>query len=114
MGAQQIHLTPIEFQLLRYLMTRADRPVKKEVLFREVWGYDLVGGTNLVEVAMRRLREKIEVNPSQPDYLITVRGAGYKFQSEPAKAVEGEGKSEAYGDENDNSDNSNNDSDGIG
>ena len=88
MGSEQMHLTPIEFQLLRYLMTRADRPVKKEVLFREVWGYDLVGGTNLVEVAMRRLREKIEVNPSQPDYLITVRGAGYKFQSEPSKSMD--------------------------
>ncbi len=88
MGNEEIHLTPIEFQLLRYLMTRADRPVKKETLFREVWGYDLVGGTNLVEVAMRRLREKIEVNPSQPDYLITVRGAGYKFQSEPSKMAE--------------------------
>lgn len=85
MGDEPIHLTPIELQLLRYLMVHADRPVKKEVLFREVWGYDLVGGTNLVEVAMRRLREKIEDNPSQPDYLITVRGAGYKFQSEPAQ-----------------------------
>jgi len=84
MGSEEVHLTPIELQLLRYLMVHADRPVKKEVLFREVWGYDLVGGTNLVEVAMRRLREKIEVNPSQPDYLITVRGAGYKFLSEPA------------------------------
>jgi DNA-binding response OmpR family regulator len=76
-----LHLTPIEFQLLRYLMVHADRPVKKETLFREVWGYDLVGGTNLVEVAMRRLREKVEANPSQPDYLVTVRGLGYKFQS---------------------------------
>lgn len=75
------HLTPIEFDLLKYLMASANKPVKKEVLFREVWGYDLVGGTNLVEVAVRRLREKIEVDPSDPEYLITVRGAGYKFQN---------------------------------
>jgi DNA-binding response OmpR family regulator len=77
--ADPVHLTPIEYQLLRYLMTNRDRPISKDVLFREVWGYDFTGGTNLVEVAMRRLREKIERNPSSPEYLVTVRGAGYKF-----------------------------------
>jgi DNA-binding response OmpR family regulator len=77
-----VHLTPIEYQLLRYMMTSPDRPVSKDLLFRQVWGYDFVGGTNLVEVAMRRLREKIEQDPSQPVYLLTVRGAGYKFNSE--------------------------------
>jgi DNA-binding response OmpR family regulator len=76
---EPVHLTPIEYQLLRYLMIHADRPVAKEVLFREVWGYDFTGGTNLVEVAMRRLREKVEKDPSSPQYLLTVRGAGYKF-----------------------------------
>ncbi len=77
-----VHLTPIEYQLLRYLMTQADRPVSKDMLFQQVWGYDLAGGTNLVEVAMRRLREKIERDPSQTVYLLTVRGAGYKFNSD--------------------------------
>jgi len=77
-----VHLTPIEYQLLRYLMTQPDRPVSKDMLFQHVWGYDLVGGTNLVEVAVRRLREKIERDPSQPVYLLTVRGAGYKFNTE--------------------------------
>lgn len=77
-----VHLTPIEYQLLRYLMTSPDRPISKDMLFQHVWGYDLVGGTNLVEVAMRRLREKIETDPSQPAYLLTVRGAGYKFNSD--------------------------------
>lgn len=73
------HLTPIEYQLLHFLMSNPNRPISKEVLFKEVWGYDFTGGTNLVEVAMRRLREKIEANPSTPEYLVTVRGAGYKF-----------------------------------
>jgi DNA-binding response OmpR family regulator len=81
-----VHLTPIEYQLLRYLMTSPDRPISKDLLFQHVWGYDLVGGTNLVEVAMRRLREKIETDPSQPVYLLTVRGAGYKFNSEGIQA----------------------------
>jgi len=75
----EVHLTPIEYQLLHYLMSNVNRPVTKDKLFQEVWGYDFSGGTNLVEVAMRRLREKIESNPSDPEYLITVRGAGYKF-----------------------------------
>lgn len=79
---EQVHLTPIEYQLLRYLMTQPDRPVSKDMLFQQVWGYDVAGGTNLVEVAVRRLREKIEQDPSRPVYLLTVRGAGYKFNTE--------------------------------
>ena len=79
---ENVHLTPMEYQLLRYLMTSPDRPISKDTLFQHVWGYDMVGGTNLVEVAMRRLREKIEKDPSEPVYLLTVRGAGYKFNSE--------------------------------
>jgi two-component system, OmpR family, response regulator RpaB len=77
-----VHLTPIEFQLLRYLMKMPDKPVSKNELFQSVWGYDLVGDTNLVEVAIRRLREKIEENPSEPAYLLTVRGTGYKFNTQ--------------------------------
>ncbi len=80
--AELVHLTPTEYQLLRHLMSMPDRPVSKEDLFQTVWGYDLAGGTNLVEVAVRRLREKIEEDPSQPTYLITVRGAGYKFNTQ--------------------------------
>ncbi|MBX3002135.1 MAG: response regulator transcription factor [Caldilineaceae bacterium] len=76
---EAVHLTPIEYQLLHFLMSHPNRPISKEVLFKEVWGYDFTGGTNLVEVAMRRLREKIELNPSTPQYLVTVRGTGYKF-----------------------------------
>ena len=82
-----VHLTPIEFQLLHFLMNSPDRTVSKDDLFRNVWGYDMVGGTNLVEVAMRRLREKVEKDPSQPDYLVTVRGAGYKFSSQSSLAA---------------------------
>jgi DNA-binding response OmpR family regulator len=76
---EEVHLTPIEYQLLHFLMSNPNRAVSKEVLFKEVWGYDFTGGTNLVEVAMRRLREKIEADPSVPEYLLTIRGAGYKF-----------------------------------
>ncbi|MEZ4861895.1 MAG: response regulator transcription factor [Caldilineaceae bacterium] len=81
-----VHLTPTEYQLLRHLMGVPDRPVSKNDLFQTVWGYDLAGGTNLVEVAVRRLREKIEDNPSEPVYLVTVRGAGYKFNTHHASS----------------------------
>lgn len=90
--SRPVHLTPIEFSLLYYLMSRPGQAISKEKLFREVWGYDFVAGTNLVEVGIRRLREKIEPDPSNPEYILTVRGAGYKFrerekaQSETAAA----------------------------
>ena len=51
----------------------------RETLFREVWGYDYVGETNLVDVCVRRLREKVEVEPSRPHIIVTVRGVGYKL-----------------------------------
>ena len=78
---QPIHLTPIEFNLLRYLMSHPGQVVGKEELFREVWGYEFEGSTNLVEVGVRRLREKVEDSPSSPTYIQTVRGVGYKMRS---------------------------------
>ena len=54
----------------------------RESLLRTVWGYEYFGKTNLVDVAVRRLREKIEREPSAPDYILTVRGQGYRFASE--------------------------------
>jgi DNA-binding response OmpR family regulator len=79
----EVHLTPIEFQLLHYLMSRPGQTVAKENLFREVWGYDFAGGNNLVEVGVRRLREKIENDPSEPEMILTMRGVGYKFRTPP-------------------------------
>ena len=81
MAGEPAHLTPIEFQLLYALMSEAGKPISKSELFRDVWGYDFVGGTNLVEVTVRRLREKVEEDPSKPSHILTVRGAGYKFRS---------------------------------
>ncbi|MEM7127357.1 MAG: response regulator transcription factor [Chloroflexota bacterium] len=83
---RKISLTPIECKLLVHLMNMPHQPVDKNALFRSAWGYDINGGRNLVEVAMRRLRQKIEEDPSKPSYLVTVRSAGYKFV--PPKQVE--------------------------
>jgi DNA-binding response OmpR family regulator len=74
-----IELTPIEFALLQYLTKRGERPTSKEELLQEVWGYSGSDNLNLVELAIRRLRTKIERDPSQPQRIVTVRGFGYKF-----------------------------------
>lgn len=77
-----ITLTPIEFRLLRYLATHANRPFERGVLIEEVWGYeDDINNDRTVDVHIRHLREKIEDDPANPRWIITVRGLGYKFQA---------------------------------
>jgi two-component system response regulator MtrA len=76
---QDINLTPMEFELLYFLAANAGQVFDRETLFREVWGYEYVGETNLVDVCVRRLREKVELQPSRPKIILTVRGVGYKM-----------------------------------
>ena len=80
---RMIDLTPTEFALLRYLASHAERPVSKEELLQEVWGYEDASSQNLVELATRRLRTKIEADPSAPTRLVTVRGVGYRYAIQP-------------------------------
>jgi len=77
---KDVKLTPMEFELLYFLAANAGQVFTREVLFREVWGYEYVGETNLVDVCVRRLREKVEIEPSKPKIIITVRGVGYKLE----------------------------------
>lgn len=79
-AGREVDLTPTEFALLRYLASHAERPVSKEELLQEVWGYADASSQNLVELAARRLRTKIEDDPSAPTRLITVRGVGYRYE----------------------------------
>jgi DNA-binding response OmpR family regulator len=75
-----VELTRTEYQLLHYLMSHVDLPVSKEDLLERVWGYEAADtNSNIVELAIRRLRKKLEEDASQPNRLITVRGVGYKF-----------------------------------
>ena len=76
---ETIALTPMEFELLYFLAANAGQVFDRETLFREVWGYEYIGETNLVDVCVRRLREKIETEPSKPRRIVTVRGVGYKL-----------------------------------
>lgn len=76
---QEVTLTPMEFELLYFLAANAGQVFDRETLFREVWGYEYVGETNLVDVCIRRLREKVEKEASRPKIILTVRGVGYKL-----------------------------------
>lgn len=69
-----------EFDLLEYLMRNSGRVLTRGQLIDRVWGIDYVGDTKTLDVHIKRLRSKIERNPSQPEILVTVRGLGYKFE----------------------------------
>ena len=73
-------LTPKEFDILLFLMENPNRVFSKEDLFERVWGLEALGDSDTVVVHVRRLREKIEPAPRDPQYVETVWGAGYRFR----------------------------------
>ncbi len=77
--SRELTLRYKEFELLSLLMSRAGQVVTRAELFDKVWGTDWLGDTRTLDVHTRWLREKIEDNPSQPRYIQTVRGVGYRF-----------------------------------
>lgn len=78
-NGETIELRPKELGLITYLLKNVNRIISKESLCEQVWGEDFIGFDNTVMVHIRRLREKIEQQPSDPQYLITVKGLGYKL-----------------------------------
>jgi two-component system phosphate regulon response regulator PhoB len=76
---EEVNLSPKEFRLLELFMSYPRRVWSREQLIEQVWGPDFLGDTKTVDVHIRWLREKLEQDPSQPEYLITVRGFGYRF-----------------------------------
>jgi len=77
---QRIRLALKEFELLELLLRNAGRVLTRGQLIDRVWGADYVGDTKTLDVHVKRLRTKIEPDPTNPRYLITVRGLGYKFE----------------------------------
>ena len=73
-----VPLTRTEFDLLLELVRHAGQVLSRDVLLDRVWGYDYLGDSRLVDVAIQRLRSKIETDPAAPELIQTVRGAGYK------------------------------------
>ena len=79
-GGEAVPLPLKEFELLELLLRNAGRVLTRGQLIDRVWGADYVGDTKTLDVHVKRLRSKIEPEPSTPRYLITVRGLGYKFE----------------------------------
>lgn len=79
-----LELTPKEFELLIYLIERQGRVITREHMLNSVWNYEFAGDSRIVDVHISHLREKIEDNPKQPQYIKTVRGLGYKLEAPKA------------------------------
>lgn len=80
-NSEVIELTHREFELLHYLVRHVGQVMTREHLLEEVWDFDYLGDVRTVDVTIRRLREKVEDNPSHPNYIITRRGVGYYLRN---------------------------------
>lgn len=79
-GDVRIELTQLEFQIMEYFFQNAGKSLKRAEILRKVWGEAYSGEEKIVDVNMRRLRMKVEEDPSQPRHLLTVWGQGYKWE----------------------------------
>ena len=82
-GGEEVHLTPIEFDLLRVLATHQGKLLTHGQLLREVWGPGYEAETHYLRVHVAHIRAKIERNPAQPRYLLTEPGVGYRLSESP-------------------------------
>lgn len=78
---EALDLTHREYELVYYLVKHAGKVMTREHLLQAVWGFEYFGDVRTVDVTIRRLREKIEENPSKPEYILTRRGLGYVMRS---------------------------------
>ncbi|MGG6293510.1 winged helix-turn-helix domain-containing protein [Leptolyngbya sp. AN02str] len=76
---EEINLSPKEFRILELFMSHPRRVWSRDQLIERIWGPDFMGDSKTVDVHIRWLREKLELDPSHPEYLTTVRGFGYRF-----------------------------------
>ncbi len=77
---EQVKLTPMEYKILRYLMQNMEMVLSTTQIYENVWDERAVGAENTIAVHIRRIREKIEINPKEPKYLKVVWGIGYKVE----------------------------------
>ena len=78
-GGKEIELSAIEFELLKYFICHAGEVLTRDRLLEEVWGYDSYPSTRTVDAHLVRLRQKLEPDPEQPHFFLTVHGMGYRF-----------------------------------
>lgn len=80
LNSQPLALKPKEFDLLLFITRHRGQVLSRELILERVWGWDFSGGSRTVDVHVRWLREKIETDPAAPIRIVTVRGAGYRFE----------------------------------
>jgi two-component system, OmpR family, response regulator RegX3 len=83
---EEVHLRRKEFELLALLVENAGRVLTRDILIDRVWGSDYIGDTKTLDVHVKRLRSRIEVDPSRPVLITTVRGVGYRFDASEVAA----------------------------
>lgn len=81
-SGKELELTTREFELLKFLSATPGKISSRETLLEKVWGYEYYGDGRTVDVTVRRLREKLEENPAEPQYIVTKRGVGYYFNKQ--------------------------------
>ena len=81
-NGKMVDLTQVEFQILEFFMKNPNTALERSAILDEVWGSNYFGDVKIVDVNIRRLRMKIEDEPSNPKYLLTVWGFGYKWNKE--------------------------------
>jgi two-component system, OmpR family, response regulator len=79
-NGNEVNLPQKEFELLLYMCENPNKVFSREALFEKIWGLDAIGDNATVTVHIRRIREKIEACPSNPQYIETVWGAGYRLR----------------------------------
>ncbi len=88
-GSKLLTFTAQEFKLLKYFASSPARVISREELLNEVWGYENYPTTRTVDNHVLRLRQKLEPDPANPRYFLTMHGAGYKFiPGDPGAAIE--------------------------
>jgi two-component system response regulator RegX3 len=90
-GRPPVYLTPTEMRMLECLMRNHGITISRDTLIERTWDHNFIGDSNRVEVYVRRVRKKIELDPAQPEYLHTVRGVGYVFRSSQSTDVRSNG-----------------------
>jgi len=79
-GGKAVQLKPKEFELLSFFIQNQRRVLSREFILKQVWGWDFAGQARTLDVHIRWLRKKIEVDPKDPIRIVTVRGVGYRFE----------------------------------
>ncbi len=78
-GAEELRFTPAEYNLLTFFIQHPDRPLTRDMILNQVWGYSFMSNSRTVDAHVLKLRQKLETDPNAPRHILTVHGVGYRF-----------------------------------